>query len=169
MPENEPNDYVIPVVSEEVHADAVPVETGGVRVVKRVQTHDEVVEQEIRRGRVEVTRVPVNQPVAGPLQPRREGNTLIIPVVSEVLKIEKQWVLTEEIRLTQIEETQTVTETVSVNQEVADVERTDADGRVISQLGVSRPHGKVLARQQVTGEPERKILAGNSESLVKKS
>ncbi len=147
----------------------MPVETGGVRVVKRVETHDEVIQQEVRRGRVEVTRVPKNEPVAGPLQPRKEGNTLIIPVVSEVLKIEKQWVLTEEIHLTQVEETRPVTEQVTVNKEVAEVQRVDAKGRVLSEIRPQRTPAKVLPRAAETKEPGRKVLTRTSDSLVKKS
>lgn len=169
MPEQEPNDYVIPVVREQVQTDAVAVETGGVRVVKTVQSHEEVVAQELRRGRVEVQRVPMNQPVGGPMEPRREGNTLIIPVVSEVLRIEKQWVLTEEIHLTQFEETRTVNEKVTVNQEVAEVQRVDEEGQVISEMPAGRAPGRVLARQEDPQEPTRRVLTRNTTSLVKKT
>src|SRR3954454_12075866 len=115
------DDLVVPVISEELHADAVPVETGGVRVTKRVDSHDEVLEQELRKGRVEVKRVKTDRVVDGPQPVQRVGNTLVVPVVSEVLHIEKQWVVTEEIHLTQIEERDTVQETVRVNQEKAEV------------------------------------------------
>lgn len=170
MADQTPNDYVIPVVREEVHTDAVPVETGGVRVVKRVETHDEVVEREIRRGLVDVKRVAVNQPVAGPLEPRREGKTLIVPVVSEVLRIEKQWVLTEEIHITQTEESQTVTETVPVNVEHAEVQRFDEAGRVISELAPARTPAKVLARgTEDNAAANRRVLSGNTSSIVKKT
>jgi stress response protein YsnF len=108
MPDEENEEYVVPVVQEEVHADAVPVQTGGVRVTKHVEGHDEILEQELRRGRVEVKRVKTDRVVDGPQQVERVGNTLVIPVVSEVLRVEKQWVVTEEIHITQIEETETV-------------------------------------------------------------
>jgi hypothetical protein len=41
-------DLGVPIIREELHADAVPVVTGGVRVTKRVESHDEIVEQELR-------------------------------------------------------------------------------------------------------------------------
>src|SRR5579875_3702085 len=101
------NELVVPVVSEELHADAVPVVTGGVRITKRVETHDEVLEQQLRRSHAEVKRVQTNRVVDGPQPIQRVGNTLVIPVVSEVLHIEKQWVVTEEIHITQTEEVET--------------------------------------------------------------
>jgi stress response protein YsnF len=102
MPDELNDQYVVPVINEEVHADAIPVQTGGVRVTKHVEGHDEIVEQELRRGRVEIKRVKTDRVVDGPQQVQRVGNTLVIPVVSEVLRIEKQWVVTEEIHITQV-------------------------------------------------------------------
>jgi stress response protein YsnF len=96
MTEDNTSGYVVPVVSEELHADAIPVETGGVRVVKRVEGHDEILRQELRKGRVEVRRVKTDRVVDGPQQSYRKGDTLIVPVVSEILQVQKQWVVTEE-------------------------------------------------------------------------
>jgi len=128
------NDVVVPVVTEELHADAIPVQTGSVRVTKRVQSHDEILEQELRKGRVEVKRVKTERVVDGPQPVQRLGNTLVIPVVSEVLRVEKQWVVTEEIHITQIEERETVQHTVEVNREEAQIERLDESGNVVSTI-----------------------------------
>jgi len=127
------DEVVIPVVSEELHVDAVPVQTGSVRVTKRVYSHDELIEQELRTGKVEVKRVRVDRPVDGPQAVVRSGNTLVIPVVSEVLKVERIWVVTEEIYITQTEERKTVNEAVSVNREEVEIERLDREGRVVSE------------------------------------
>ncbi len=128
------DEVVIPVLSEELVVDAVPVETGSVRITKRVYSHDELVEQELRTGKVEVKRVPVNRPVDGPQAVLRSGNTMIIPVVSEVLRIERQWILTEEIHITQTEERETVSQTVNVNREMVIVERLDTTGTVVGEV-----------------------------------
>lgn len=127
------DEVVIPVVREELHVDAVPVQTGSVRVTKRVYSHDELIEQELRTGKVEVKRVRVDRPVDGPQAVVRSGNTLVIPIVSEVLKVERMWVVTEEIYITQTEERETVTETVSVNREEVEIERLDREGKVVSE------------------------------------
>jgi len=151
MPENESSDYVVPVIQEELHADAIPVESGSVRVVKRVEGHDETLAQELRKGRVEIKRVKTDRVVSGPQQPERHGNTLIIPVVSEVLRIEKQWVVTEEIHVTQLEEKEQFQQTVRVNREVAEVERLDESGKKVASLKdnlgnqtsrIGREHGR---------------------------
>jgi stress response protein YsnF len=131
MDENE-KDLVVPVVSEELHADAVPVVTGGVRVTKRVRTHDEVLEQQLRKTHAEIKRVQVNRVVDGPQPVQRLGNTLVIPVVSEELHIEKRWVLTEEIHIIQTEDTETVQQTVPVRYEDAEIERLDEAGTPVA-------------------------------------
>ncbi len=128
------NDIVVPVVNEELHADAMPVQTGGVRVTKHLEGHDEILEQELRKGRVEIKRVKTDRVVDGPQPVQRLGNTLVIPVVAEVLHVEKRWVVTEEIHLTQIEERETTQETVRVNRERAEIERFDETGNVVAKV-----------------------------------
>jgi stress response protein YsnF len=176
------NNVVVPVVNEELHADAIPVQTGGVRVTKHVEGHDEVLEQELRKGRVEVKRVKTERVVDGPQPVQRIGNTLVVPVVSEVLHVEKRWVVTEEIHLTQIEERETVQQTVTVNQEQAEVQRLDETGKVVSGVAPETEADKrpprsapesLVARTDVRGEadastPKRKVLS-NSRRMLKNS
>jgi stress response protein YsnF len=156
-------DVVVPVTSEDLVAEAVPVETGGVRVTKRVHTHDEVVEQQLRTGRVEVKRVVVNRPVDGPLPVRQSGETLIVPVVSEVIRVERQWVLTEEIHITRLEEVRTVQETVPVKEEAATVERLDAEGNVIETIEARnralRQTPKSMIEQRPTPTGSSRVLS----------
>src|SRR5579883_2575270 len=120
MAEDRSGEIVVPVIQEEAHAGTVPVQTGAVRVTKSVETHEELVEQELRKGRAEVQRVAVHRVVDGPQPPRREGNTLVIPVV------------TEEIRVTRLETAETVQQKVELASERAQVERLDEQGRVIA-------------------------------------
>src|SRR5262245_9293205 len=49
-----------------------------------------------RGEHVQIERVPVNRSVDGPISPRFEGDTLVIPVVDDVVK--SRMVLREEIR-----------------------------------------------------------------------
>jgi stress response protein YsnF len=175
MAENQPTDYIVPVVREHVEADAVPIEKGGVRVTKRVESHDEILEQELRRGRAEIRRVKTDRVVDGPQQPRQEGDTLIIPVVSEVLTVTKQWVVTEEIHVTRIEELEKVEQTVPVNQEVAAVERLDEAGNVIASGDEVAPQeiaspvrlgSRPLSRGAAAASDSRRLLS-QTESILK--
>src|SRR5947209_12349028 len=164
--ENNGEDYVVPVVSEELHADAVPVTTGSVRVVKRVEGHEEILEQELRHGRVEVKRIKTNRAVDGPQAPQRNGKTLVVPVVSEVLRVSKEWVVTEEIHITQIEDTERVQERVQVNREVAEIERVDEGGNIKREVAAAAAAAAtnrptvVPASTTEAATPQRKVLTG---------
>lgn len=174
------NEVVVPVIREQLHADAVPVQTGGVRVTKHVESHDEILEQELRKGRVEVKRIKTDRVVDGPQPVQRVGNTLVVPVVSEVLHVEKRWVVTEEIHLTQTEERETVQQPVRVKHERAEVERLDQEGNVVSAVNPEiKPHSvaarsapESLVRRKGTGgategpAPKRKVLS-RSRSMLK--
>lgn len=135
---NDKDEVIVPVIAEQLHVDAVPVLKGGVRVVKRTVGQEHLVEQELRRDHVEVKRVKVHRVVDGPQEAIQSGNTIVIPVVEEVLRIERQWVVTEEIHLIRTEETSTFRDKVIVNREEATVERFDASG----QPSASRPDEK---------------------------
>lgn len=121
---------VVPVLAEELSVDRRQVETGTVRVSKRVRERQEVVgPQTLAKETVEVERVPVNRYVEGPVAPRQEGDTLVVPVFEEVLVFEKRLVLKEELRITRrrTEET-SAPQTVTLRTEEVVVERDGAGG-----------------------------------------
>jgi len=122
--EKDSGEIVIPVLAEQIHVDTVAVQTGGVRIVKRTKSHEELIEQQLRADNVTVKRVPVNRIVDGP-QPvtQTDEGDLIIPIVQEVLKIERHWVVTEELHVSRSVQTVLHQETVKVYQEEAVVER----------------------------------------------
>jgi uncharacterized protein (TIGR02271 family) len=91
---------IIPVVIERAEAQKRTVETGRVRVAKVVREREEVVDEPLFREEVAVERVPVGREVAGPVSVRLEGDTMVVPVVEEVLVVEKRLVLKEELRIT---------------------------------------------------------------------
>lgn len=158
MPDEDPvdRDVVIPVVQEQIHTDAVPVVTGGVRVTKHVESQNEIIEQQLRTSHADVKRVKTNRVVDGPQPAQRIGNTLIIPVVSEVLHVEKRWVVTEEIHITQREEVETFQQTVPVNYEEAEIERLDESGNAIAtEAPVERTQTprSLVARTEATSQP----------------
>jgi len=91
---------VIPVVVEELSVGKRVIDTGVVRLRKVVHEREEVVDTPLLRETVHVERVPVNRFVEGPLGPREEGGVLIVPVLEEVLVVEKRLMLREELRIT---------------------------------------------------------------------
>jgi uncharacterized protein (TIGR02271 family) len=127
----EGQDVVVPVVAEELKADTERVRTGSVRVRKTVHEHEELIDQPLVEERAEIRRVVKDEVVEGPLPVRQSGDTMIVPVVKEVLVVQKQYVLTEEIHIRTVRTEQRHRERVTVKEEQADVQRLDSRGRVV--------------------------------------
>ncbi|MGC2658098.1 MAG: YsnF/AvaK domain-containing protein [Bryobacteraceae bacterium] len=141
---------VIPVVAERLSAEAAPVQTGAVRVTKRVIGEDQVVEQQLRKEHAEIKRIRVNRPVDGPQEPYRSGNTLIIPVMAEVIQIEKRLVVAEEIHITKYEDLETVTQDITVSHEEAEVQRFNEMGE---EVDTPSPRPRILTRAESRDTP----------------
>ncbi len=116
---------VIPVIQEDVHVGIRTVERGGVRVNKRVEEREEVVEQPVFREEVSVERTTIGRPIDGVIGTRQEGDTLIIPVLEEMLVVEKRLVLKEEIRITKRRIDETEKASVILREEHIDIEHID--------------------------------------------
>lgn len=128
---DQPNDQlienhagVIPVIEEQLIVDKRVVEKGRVRISKKVRETDETVNIPLIQENVQVERIPINQYVAEPPPPvRYEGNVMIIPVLREVVVVEKRLVLVEELRVTK-QHTQTQeTQKIRLRKEEVDVKR----------------------------------------------
>jgi uncharacterized protein (TIGR02271 family) len=104
----------IPIAEERLSADARPVDLGELRVHKRVDEREERVRRPVTRDDLVVERVAINQPIEAPRPRRMEGDTLVIPIMEEVLVVRKQLMLKEEVRIStrRVTEEQEVTETV---------------------------------------------------------
>lgn len=100
MPSRRSERAVIPVVEEQVSV------TKGTREVERVRLHKHAtlrtveVDASSTQEEIEIVHVPINRPIARPPDVRVEGSTTIVPVVEEVVAIERRLVLKEEIHVT---------------------------------------------------------------------
>jgi uncharacterized protein (TIGR02271 family) len=119
---------VIPLVAEELAVGKRTVETGRVRVVKSVREEQQTVDQPLMAEQVEVERVAVNRVVDGPVEVRHEGDVMVVPVLEEVLVVEKRLMLREELRITRRRTETRQPQTVTLRKEEATIERIPADG-----------------------------------------
>lgn len=113
---------VIPVLREELKVSKREVETGRVVVHKTVSERDENVEMLLRRTDVSVERVPVGRTVTEAPASREEGDVLIIPVLEEVLVVEKRLVLKEELHIRKTTTECTAHEVVRLRTETVKIE-----------------------------------------------
>jgi uncharacterized protein (TIGR02271 family) len=113
----------IPLVEERVSVSKTEVETGRVRVRIGVEERQEQVRTEALQDVVEIRRVRKNEAVSELPGVRLEGDTTIIPVVEEVVVVEKRLVLVEEIHVLRRTETQACEVPITLRSEKASVER----------------------------------------------
>jgi uncharacterized protein (TIGR02271 family) len=127
---------VIPVIAEEAAVGKRVVESGKVRISKRISEHEELVDVPLFREEVRVERVPINLFVETPPPVRQEGDTMIIPVVEEQIVIQKKLLLVEELRVRKevIEHHQP--QTVNLRKEVVEIKRV-AKGRKTGDSGAN--------------------------------
>ena len=118
----------VPVCREQLQLGVRTVDTGrGVRIHKTVSEHSHPIDQALLHDAVEVKRVAVDRIVAlsDAPQSRHEGDTLIVPILEEVLVVEKRLRIKEEIHITRTQHSQHYTDTVVLRAEDVTVERFD--------------------------------------------
>ncbi len=113
----------IPLVEEHLTVATRQVETGRVRVRTVVDEHTEYARADLFREAVQVERVSIDREVTTVPIVREEGDTLIFPVVEEVLVIEKRLILKEEVRLTRTRSAEAFEQPVTVRSTRAVVDR----------------------------------------------
>ena len=116
---------VIPVIEESAVVTKRVVDRGRVRITKLVHEREEMIDEPLWQERVTVERVQVNQPVDHVPTVRRDGDTLIIPILEEVVVVEKRLVLKEELRVTMQRVSRRQPQSVTLRREEAVIERID--------------------------------------------
>ena len=120
--------HVIPVIQEEMQIGTRLVDTGrGMRIHKTVAETPHVIEQPLMQDDFTVEHVLHDQVIENAEIPkaRYEGQTLVIPVMEEVLVVQKQLRMKEEIRITRVQRQVSTTQTVILKSEQVQVERFD--------------------------------------------
>ena len=121
------DDLRIPVVQEEAHVTKRASPTEHVSVKTSTESHTVVVQDEVRREHVEVTRVPIEREVAKAPEIRVEGDVTIVPVLEERLVVEKRLFLVEELHLRRSVQIETVELPADLRRTRVDIERQTID------------------------------------------
>jgi stress response protein YsnF len=121
----------VPVVQEEAWIEKRIVDTGrGVRIHKTVVEHPCRIDESLLRDEVQVSHVPVDRIVPLDQAPatRYEGDTLVVPILEEVLVVERRLRIKEELHITRTRHEERHAETVLLRSEQVSVERFDEHG-----------------------------------------
>jgi stress response protein YsnF len=117
----------IPLVEERVSTSKRIVETK-VRVRTRLEEHQQMVQAELARDHVDIQRVPMNLEISEVPDIRQVGETMVIPVVEEVLVVEKRLMLVEEIHVKREHGAEKITQPITTLKQRAEIERVPSPG-----------------------------------------
>lgn len=145
-PQDEHEDVLrIPIIEEVAHVGVRETVSGRVRVHTVTDTEDTTVERDLYRSDVAVERVLINRWIeAGEAVPttRTEGNVTIVPLIEEVLVVQKRMRVTEEVRITFNETTDTTRIPVQLRKQRAVIERAGPDGVFLPDIPATIPEPK---------------------------
>ncbi|MGA0557667.1 YsnF/AvaK domain-containing protein [Larkinella sp. VNQ87] len=134
LPDQQPSEnsdvgqrQTIPVIEEQLVVDKKVIETGHIRITKRVFEEEKTFEFPVLTEEFDIERVPVNQYIdTAPPAVRYEGDTMIVPVLQEVIVVEKRLLLVEEVHIHKRQTMSKTTEQVTLRREEVHIERNPA-------------------------------------------
>ena len=122
------HEIAVPVHQEELHAGKRIVETGrGVRLHKTVSEEGLRIDETLLQQELDIEHIPRGDWIDGNDIPGNhyEGQTLVLPVLEEVLVVEKRLWLKEEIRITARAHQRPVSQRVVLRTENVAIEKFD--------------------------------------------
>ena len=150
------DDPTLRLLAEEVRVAKETRETGRVRVSTRTREREALIDEDLACERVEIETIPVGRRIDAVPGVRQEGDTTIVPVVEEVLVVERRLMLREEIRIKRVRTTDRHQETVMLRHQEAVITRAQGDTGNAESTSVSGPGqtgaDKPTAVDKPTGE-----------------
>jgi uncharacterized protein (TIGR02271 family) len=132
MTESPDAEASIPLAQENLTVAKRSVETGRVRIRTVVDEKLVRVSEQLERDDVTIERVSVNREVTQAPEVREENGVLIVPVLEEVVVVEKRLLLKEELHVHRNRRSEPVDEAVRVRSMRVEAERVGPDERASS-------------------------------------
>jgi stress response protein YsnF len=120
-------DLRIPLHVEEVSVSRREVEKANVEIALITGTHGQLIDEELTNVRVEIERIPIGRTIDVVPPITQEGDTTIIPVVEEIVVVERRFVLKEEVHIRRVATKERHQETVVLRKQEAVITRKEAE------------------------------------------
>jgi uncharacterized protein (TIGR02271 family) len=127
--DDQSTETVIPLAAEDVAVSKQVVETGRVQVARVTHEREQLIDELLARETAEIIRTPVGRHVEVMPAIRKEDDVIIIPVVEEVLVVERRLFLKEEVRIRRVRTMEKHQESVTLRYQEA----------VVTHLPVEEP------------------------------
>ncbi len=124
------------LLAEELSVGKETVETGRVRVSKQTHTREVAINEALLRENAEVETIPIGKQIFEMPSVRHEGETTIVPIVEEVIHMERRLMLKEEVRITRRKLTEQFHDRVTLRYQEAVVTRVESAGEVVDDASI---------------------------------
>ncbi|HTS60125.1 MAG TPA: YsnF/AvaK domain-containing protein [Terriglobales bacterium] len=122
-PSGDPQEILVPLSEEQASIAKRRIVTGRVQVSRVTCEHEQLLDETLAREQVEVERTPIGKVVEVPPSVREEGDTIIIPIVEEILVVERRLLLKEEVRVRRVRSSESHRERVMLRRQEAIITR----------------------------------------------
>jgi uncharacterized protein (TIGR02271 family) len=126
---------VLPLLAEEVTVSKQVVETGRVQVARVTHEREQLIDELLTHETVEIDRIPIGRQVNSMPAIRNEGDITVIPIVEEVLVVERRLLLKEEVRVRRVRSTERHQESVTLRHHEAVVTRLPVEPPAVGEEG----------------------------------
>jgi uncharacterized protein (TIGR02271 family) len=116
---------VLPVIEEQLNVEKHDVQGRRVRIAKTVSEREVLVDEPLMQEHVEVNRVVVNQIVDEIPPIRYEGDTMIVPILEEIVVIDVRLIVREEVHIVRHREELHEPQRVVLRREEVQIEAVD--------------------------------------------
>ena len=121
------SETAIPLFTEEVTVSKQVIETGLVQVSRVTHEREQLIDELLAHEAAEIDRTPIGRQIDAMPAVRDEGDTIVIPIVEEVLVIERRLLLKEEVRVRRVRSTERHQESVTLRHHEAVITRLPAE------------------------------------------
>ncbi len=146
------DDSKLTLLAEELSVGKEAVETGRVRVSKQTRTREVAVDEDLLRQSAEIETVPIGRQIFEMPSVRHEGETIIVPIVEEILHTERRLILKEEIRITQRKTTEQFHDRVTLRYQEAVVTRVPSASEAVDNVSAKESKQSGFREKQMAYE-----------------
>jgi len=146
------DDSKLTLLAEELSVGKEAVETGHVRVSKQTHTREVAVDESLLRESAEIETIPIGRQIFEMPSVRHEGETIIVPIVEEILHTERRLILKEEIRITQRKTTEQFHDRVTLRYQEAVVTRVPSASEAVDNVSAKESKQSGFREKQMAYE-----------------
>jgi uncharacterized protein (TIGR02271 family) len=128
---NSTDNAKLTLLAEDLSVGKEAVETGRVRVSKQTHTREVAVEESLLRESAEIQTIPIGRQIFEMPSVRQEGETIVVPIVEEILHTERRLILKEEVRITRRKTTEQFHDRVTLRYQEAVVTRVQSASEAV--------------------------------------